>query len=82
MITVLRRGVTCNIWVATFNVKVTEWHCSKSVSLTLLLEVGFYNYLTEMITIIIKMRWHYLAQCLDPVVTYKVLKVRFTKHCK
>ena len=48
-------------------------------AITLLFEVWFYNYLTEMIAIIIKMRCHYLAHCLDPVITYKVLKVRFIK---
>jgi hypothetical protein len=32
MITILRRCVTCNIWVATLKVKVTAWPCSKIVS--------------------------------------------------
>ena len=32
MITILRRRVACNIWVATLKIKVTAWPCSKIVS--------------------------------------------------
>ena len=32
MITILRRRVARNIWVATLKVKVTAWPCSKIVS--------------------------------------------------
>jgi hypothetical protein len=49
----LRRRVW-NIWVSTLKVKVTAWPCSKKRvrPITLLLEVGFNNYFTEMITIL------------------------------
>jgi len=30
MITILRRRVACNIWVATLNVKVTVWYAAKA----------------------------------------------------
>ena len=55
MITILRCRVARNILVATLNVKVTAWPCRQQKrvrTITLLFEVGLYNYVTEMITIL------------------------------
>jgi len=53
MITICRRHVARNIWVAILKVKVTTWPCSNRVrSITLLFEFRFRNNFTEMITIL------------------------------
>jgi len=49
MITILRRRVASNIWVAALKIKVQQ---KRVQFITLLFEVGFYHYLTEMITIL------------------------------
>ena len=79
MITVLRRSVTSNILVATFNAKVTAWPCSESVSGNNFVIWCRILQLFDRNDHHIKMRCHYLAH---PVLIYKVLKVRFIKDFK
>jgi len=59
MITILRRCVSHNIWVATLKIKVTTWPCSKIVSgpyiCVVFFKSDFTTVITEMITIL---GWH------------------------
>jgi hypothetical protein len=64
-------NVSCNIWVATLKVKVTAWPWRP---ITSLFEVWFYNFFTEMNTI--------LRRCVARNIWVATLKVKITAwHC-